>query len=459
MFFLKFIPRSLETIFEYLKANDYIECRVQKGFIPKISGTIEHTQQLAYIIRHAKRKQKTLVVTLLDLKNAFGEVSHSLIPTVLQFHHIPREMQNIISELYSGFSTSIATKTFVTSPLQVERGVLQGDCLSPLLFNMLFNTFIQTLTKSKEFDQLNYRYDNIIQPRNWFQFADDAAAVTSSEYENQILLNVFTRWCNWSGMTIRVDKCKTFGIKKTVTRSVQFKPKLFLVREQVPTVDMDKSFKYLGRWYNFEMDNAEHKANIIQLTNDILMKIDSLPLQREESVWDRFMKLKKENCVIKALEHEVSKYRIKDWQLVSSSLPKNIFAFCRRGLILALPTNVNMCLWKMANSNLCQLCHQTQTQLHTVSMCNVALKDGRFTWRHNSVLYTLYHYISALSSQTNTNVFVDLLGHDSPASFFNSYRPDLLIVSGGKITAIELSICFETNFSKQDHTNKINIKT
>ena len=92
-------------------------------------------------------------------------------------------MQNIVRELYSGFPTSIATKTFVTSPLQVEKGVLQGDCLSPLLFNMLFNTFIQTLTKSKELDQLNYRYDNIIQPRNWLQFADDAAAVTSSEYE------------------------------------------------------------------------------------------------------------------------------------------------------------------------------------------------------------------------------------------------------------------------------------
>ena len=97
-------------------------------------------------------------------------------------------MQNIVSELYSGFSTSIATKTFATSPLQVEKGVLQGDCLSPLLFNMLFNTFIQTLTKSKEFDQLNYRYDNIIQPRNWFQFADDVAAVTSSEYQNQFFL-------------------------------------------------------------------------------------------------------------------------------------------------------------------------------------------------------------------------------------------------------------------------------
>ena len=85
-------------------------------------------------------------------------------------------------------------------------------------------------------------------------------------------------------MTIRVDKCKTFGIKKTVTRSVQFKPKLFLVREQVSTVDMDKSFKYLGRWYNFEMDNAKHKAIIIQLTNDILMKIDSLPLHPRNKI-------------------------------------------------------------------------------------------------------------------------------------------------------------------------------
>ena len=32
------------------------------------------------------------------------------------------------------------------------------------------------------------------------------------------------------------------------------------------------------------MDNAEHKTNIIQLTNDILMKIDSLPLHPRNKI-------------------------------------------------------------------------------------------------------------------------------------------------------------------------------
>ena len=59
---------------------------------------------------------------------------------------------------------------------------------------------------------------------------------------------------------------------------------MLLVRAQVPTPDKDKSFKYLDQWYNFEIDNAVHKANIIQLTNDILMKIDSLPLHPRNKI-------------------------------------------------------------------------------------------------------------------------------------------------------------------------------
>ena len=55
-------------MFKFLTANGFIENHIQKGFVPKISGTMEHTALLAHIIRDAKRKQRSLVVTMLDLK-------------------------------------------------------------------------------------------------------------------------------------------------------------------------------------------------------------------------------------------------------------------------------------------------------------------------------------------------------------------------------------------------------
>ena len=88
---------------------------------------------------------------------------------------------------------------------------------------MVFNSLNQTITKSDEFKQINYVYHKILKAINWFQFADNAVAITSNEYENQILLNVFSRWCRWSNMIIRTDKCSSFEIYKWGSKSVQFK--------------------------------------------------------------------------------------------------------------------------------------------------------------------------------------------------------------------------------------------
>ena len=156
--------------------------------MPKISGTYEHTRQLAQIIRHAKLKQRTLVTTLLDLKNAFGEVHHDLIMEILKYHHMRNEVQNMILGLCGNFTTRIACKDHITHSIVVERGVLQSNCLSLLLFN----SFIQTM-KSDEYKQLSYRYTKLLTPKHWVEFTDDTTAISGSESDNQILLNAFTR--------------------------------------------------------------------------------------------------------------------------------------------------------------------------------------------------------------------------------------------------------------------------
>ena len=46
----------------------------------------------------------------------------------------------------------------MTSPIKVQRGVLQGDSLSPLLFNLIVNTLINKI-KSEKVECMSYVYN------------------------------------------------------------------------------------------------------------------------------------------------------------------------------------------------------------------------------------------------------------------------------------------------------------
>ena len=256
------------AIYSYLISNNFIEHSIQKGFTPNLSGTLEHTAQMADIINNARIRQCSVVITLLDLKNAFGEVYHNLIQSVLDYHHIPHHINSVVKSLYTDFQTSIITSDFNTPFISVGCGVLQGDCLGPLLFNMCFNTFIQHI-KAEKYRQFGFSF-KLLNPIHWFQFADDAAVITSQESENQHLLNRFSIWCQWSNMIIRFDKCSsTFGIKKAITKSVQYLPKLLIDNQLIPKVNIGESFKYLGRY---------HKTDLITLVSELMTDIDSKPL-------------------------------------------------------------------------------------------------------------------------------------------------------------------------------------
>ena len=88
-----------DSMFSYLSSNNYLEHKIQKGFLPKLSDTFDPTTQMAHVINKAPVKQRTLVITLLDLKNAFVEVHHNLIPEVIKYHHIPLHIQKLIANL------------------------------------------------------------------------------------------------------------------------------------------------------------------------------------------------------------------------------------------------------------------------------------------------------------------------------------------------------------------------
>ena len=79
-------------------------------------------------------------------------------------------------------------------------------------------------------------------------------------------------------MVIKVDKCVIFGIKKFSSRSLQYAPKLSVNNRSVPTVKSAEPFKYLGRYFNFEMGNKVHKEKLQSSLVDMLTNIDSLSI-------------------------------------------------------------------------------------------------------------------------------------------------------------------------------------
>ena len=79
-------------------------------------------------------------------------------------------------------------------------------------------------------------------------------------------------------MIIRVDKCITFGIRKSQTKSIQFQPQLLINSALVPQVKVNESFRYLGRYYDFGMSNEVHKKELISTVTETISQIDRLPL-------------------------------------------------------------------------------------------------------------------------------------------------------------------------------------
>lgn len=99
-----------------------MEHSMQKGFTPGLSGVFEHTPQMAYLLNKARSKQEAIVITLIDLKNAFGEVHHNQ----NNFYHIPGHITGLIKSLYDDFSTSVIAPEFRTPFIKVEREYYKG---------------------------------------------------------------------------------------------------------------------------------------------------------------------------------------------------------------------------------------------------------------------------------------------------------------------------------------------
>ena len=101
----------------------------------------------------------------------------------------------------------------------------------------------------------------------------------------------------------------------------------------------------------------------------------------------------------------------------------------------------------------CPLCNsRCPTTLHILNGCPVALNQGRYTWRHDSVLANIVSFLSPLLDK-DQQLFADLPGHrasNAPLATIPTdilptpFRPDLVLRCVSEIRLLELTICSNT---------------
>ena len=82
---------------------------------------MEHSAILSQLIREAKAEKKDLVVTWLDIANAYGSIPHSLILLALRRAHVPEEFCKLVESYYAKVEIRFTTKEFTTDWQRVEK--------------------------------------------------------------------------------------------------------------------------------------------------------------------------------------------------------------------------------------------------------------------------------------------------------------------------------------------------
>ena len=69
------------------------------------------------------------------------------------------------------------------------------------------------------------------------------------------------------------------------------------------------------------------------------------------------------------------------------ALPVNLVSFCLASTFDVLPSPSNIQRWKISTDAVCTPCKKDVcTSVHNLGACKVALKEGRYTFRHDVVL-------------------------------------------------------------------------
>lgn len=185
----------------------------QSGFRPGRSCADNVFIVQCAIYEQCRTRGNWMFCAFVDFKQAFDRVNHKILWQKLASMGLSPKYIRILAAIYNSARVRVAHKQDHTEPINIHNGVLQGDCLSPLLFNLLL-VGLELLLESRGLDGVGMGHRWSI---NCLFYADDLVLFARSRKQLQDMLNCLAEFCSANCMSVNPSKTKVvvFSTKKT----------------------------------------------------------------------------------------------------------------------------------------------------------------------------------------------------------------------------------------------------
>ncbi|KAL5509829.1 hypothetical protein EMCRGX_G005265 [Ephydatia muelleri] len=262
-----------------------IMSKSQKGFLP-MEGCLEHNHLMSSVLQDSRRRKRPIVLSWLDLKNAYGSVPHHILFTIMGLAGLSGLTIEVVKDFYHQTSTSIRTGKDRMDPITIKRGVKQGCPLSPILFNLVMEVLIRA---AEDTEGAGYKLANSVVKS--LAYADDQCVFASTPEVMQGMLDKVPRAGEWAGLTFSPRKCATLSVIRSQRARQRVTPQGYhLGPIVVPVMQWEDRYKYLGI-----RTGAGHSSDLEGLGREyatdvgVIMKSDLTDWQKIDAI-HRFAK-------------------------------------------------------------------------------------------------------------------------------------------------------------------------
>jgi len=198
-----------EDIYCFME-NENLFPEEQKGCRRKSRGTKDQLLIDKAVLKDCKKKRTNLAMAWIDYRKAYDFVPHSCILECLDMFGIAENIRKFLENSMKNWKLRLSSNGLDLCEIDVNRGIFQGDSLSPLIFVICMIPLSFLLRKVKA----SYEWGRKEFTLNHLLFMDDLKLFGKNDEQIDSLVQTVFRISEYIGMEFGLKKCGVVTLKK-----------------------------------------------------------------------------------------------------------------------------------------------------------------------------------------------------------------------------------------------------